>query len=293
MEVVDWGLARATGRAFSAGGPSLSARGRPCVRRRPARAGPLCGRSRARADRARRRGRAARSRGRPWRVDRQQRRRLPHGAGAAAGEDGDLPARRDDRRRLPRHRAPDGRRARLPVEQGARAVRGVHRLGHRTPAARGPEHRRRRAPPRRRPARLPALGVPARGDASRPVRRRAVAEPAPHRRDPRLPRALRRQHRRGRTPAAPRPRGGALRRARRGGRLARRRRPDPGAAGRLRPDHRAHEPAGGARRLRHGRGRARHRALGRHDPAAFRPAPRARRAPSTVWPVGCSGSTRR
>ena len=45
-------------------------------------------------------------------------------------------------------------------------------------------------------ARLPALGVPARGDPPRAVRCGAVARPAPRRRDPRLPGAVRDRRRR-------------------------------------------------------------------------------------------------
>ena len=67
------------------------------------------------------------------------------------------------------------------ASQGARPVRPVPRP--RRPAAAGrAEHRPRRARARRRPARLPALGVPARGDPPRAVHRGAVDARAPVRR---------------------------------------------------------------------------------------------------------------
>ena len=69
----------------------------------------------------------------------------------------------------------DGLDAGLAVEQGARAVRGVPPRGRARPAdARRAEHRRDRAPARRRPARLPAVGDAARGHPPHAVHRRPV-----------------------------------------------------------------------------------------------------------------------
>ena len=87
----------------------------------------------------------------------------------------------------------------LPGDQGARPVRAVPavrrgRRDHAGPAAaRRAEHRGRRARDGRRPARLPALGVPARGDPPGAVRRGAVAARAHDGRDPRLRRGDRRR----------------------------------------------------------------------------------------------------
>ncbi len=69
---------------------------------------------------------------------------------------------------------------RSTASQPRRRRRDVgHRAG-RPAAAGGPEHRARRARDGRRPARLPALGLPARGDPPGPVHRRAVdARPHP------------------------------------------------------------------------------------------------------------------
>ena len=114
--------------------------------------------------------------------------------------------------RLPRHRRPGRRHPRLPLLPGARPVRD---LRHRRPAAaRRAEHRRHRAEARRRPDRLPALGLPARGHPPAPVHRRAVAQAAPRGRDRRV--------RRGHRPLRRRPARAAARRAAqpRGGRSA-------------------------------------------------------------------------
>ena len=78
--------------------------------------------------------------------------------------------------RLPGHRRRGRRAARLPRRQGARPVRPVLRAVR--PAAAGrAQHRPRRARARRRPPRLPALGVPARGDPPGAVHRRARGSP--------------------------------------------------------------------------------------------------------------------
>ena len=82
------------------------------------------------------------------------------------------------RRRLPGHRRRGRADARLPRLQGARPVRPVPRPA-RPAAARGAQHRPRRARDRRRPARLPAVGVPPRGDAPGAVHRQPVARRAP------------------------------------------------------------------------------------------------------------------
>ena len=83
-------------------------------------------------------------------------------------------ARRVRRRgRLPGHRRAGRHRAGVPVRPGARPVRGL--LRRPGPAAAGrAEHRRGGAQARGRPARLPALGLPARGHPPHPVHRRAV-----------------------------------------------------------------------------------------------------------------------
>ena len=139
--------------------------------------------------------------------------------------------------------------------QGARPVRPVPRPARRAgaAAARRAQHRPRRARARRRPARLPALGVPARGDPPGAVHRRAVDDRAPPVADGRDP--LLGADRPGRARRRPGPQ--ARRRARR----PLRREParpvrQPRAEGRDRPGDRRDEPARGPRRRRHGRGRA-------------------------------------
>ena len=86
--------------------------------------------------------------------------------------------------RLPGHRR-RGRRLLLGFlgRQGARPVRPVLSRPARPAAAGRAQHRARRARARRRPARLPALGVPARGDPPGAVHRRAVDARPPARRD--------------------------------------------------------------------------------------------------------------
>ena len=145
----------------------------------------------------------AAARGRPARLDPGQRRRLrsllapvfdklTEKKGAAHGP--------QPGHRLPGHRRRGRWPARLPGRQGARPVRPVPRPPGLGPAAAGrPQHRPRRAGARRRPHRLPALGLPARGDPPGAVHRGAVdarppvrpdraprghhrAEPAPRRR---------------------------------------------------------------------------------------------------------------
>ena len=81
-------------------------------------------------------------------------------------------------RRLAGHRRRGRPDPGLPRQQGARPVRPVLRPGR--PAAAGrAQHRARRARARRRPARLPAVGVPARGDPPGAVHRRPVDAGAP------------------------------------------------------------------------------------------------------------------
>ena len=145
----------------------------------------------------------------------------------------------------------------------------------------------RRARARRRPARLPAVGVPARGDPPRPVHRRArgCATTCWARSPPsstpststrwRWPQRLREGARRRASDAARR---GGLESARCSSRA------DPGAAGDPRPAHRRDDPARGPRRLRDGRGRPR-RSCRRvaTDPGRFeqrRAGPRPRRPAS-------------
>ena len=98
----------------------------------------------------------------------------------AAGEEGR--ARSDDRGdRLADHRRRAGRDARLPRLEGAGPVRPVPREARRAgaAAARRAQHRARRARAAGRPARLPALGVPARGDPPGAVHGRAVDDRPP------------------------------------------------------------------------------------------------------------------
>ena len=130
--------------------------------------------------------------GGPARLDQGERGRLP-GRPRAAGRtaQGTKPGRRvpvssrrgDQRGGLPGDRDPGRADPGLPVRPGARPVRAVppaRGLPDRWPAA-GPahpgraEHRHDRARTRRRPARFPPLGLPARGDAPAAVHRRAVA----------------------------------------------------------------------------------------------------------------------
>ena len=85
--------------------------------------------------------------------------------------------------RLEDHRRRGRRAARLPGQQGAGPVRPVPRP-RRAAAAGGAQHRARRARARRRPDRLPAVGLPARGDPPRAVHRGAVDARPPVRRDP-------------------------------------------------------------------------------------------------------------
>ena len=80
------------------------------------------------------------------------------------------------------HGGRDRCRAGLPRRQGARAVRPVPRAVGPV-AARRAQHRPRRARARRRPHRLPALGLPARGDPPRAVHRGAVDARPPLRAD--------------------------------------------------------------------------------------------------------------
>ena len=122
---------------------------------------------------------------RPARLDQGQRRGLPRGARTAhrsGSRAGPTRRRRSSRRvGLPRHRRRGGRGARLPRLAGARPVRAVPAAGPdgsraaRAADARRAQHRARRARAERRPARLPPLGVPARGDAPHAVHRGAVA----------------------------------------------------------------------------------------------------------------------
>ena len=93
----------------------------------------------------------------------------------------------------PHHRRADRRAARVPRHQGARPVRAVPRrtaTDRRSRPGRlllvAPNIVAAEQRARRRPARLPAVGVPARGDPPRAVRRGALAARAPHDRDPRL-----------------------------------------------------------------------------------------------------------
>ena len=127
VEVVDWGLARTTARSFAPRGPGGTpedARAAVADLRALARyaVGPVRERTGLDAGDA-----PAGRRGRPRRLGRQQRRRLPRRARAAARADGDRAARR--------RRPPSARRVTavelggvlaLPVGQGARPVRGVH-----------------------------------------------------------------------------------------------------------------------------------------------------------------------
>ena len=111
--------------------------------------------------------------------------------------------------------------ARLPRVQGARPVRPVPRADR--PAAPGrAQHRPRRARARRRPVRLPALGVPARGDPPGAVHRRPVDARPPVRRDRRA-----RRHRRARPGCSTTASSGSPRRIRGGGGSVYRRRSAP------------------------------------------------------------------
>ena len=98
-------------------------------------------------------------------------------AGRQEGAEPDRPGRR-----VQDHRRRGGRPARLPRQQGARPVRPVLRPVGQAAAGR-PQHRARRARARRRPDRLPALGVPARGDAPGAVHRGALDARPPVLRD--------------------------------------------------------------------------------------------------------------
>ena len=94
-----------------------------------------------------------------------ERRRLPGGDLAdgreARFEEGTH--RAEPRRRVEDHRRGGGRAARVPGRQGARPVRPLPRPRRQAAAGRA-EHRPRGAGARRRPPRLPAVGLPARGD---------------------------------------------------------------------------------------------------------------------------------
>ena len=182
IALVDWDLAAATGARLVArpARTCRASRGRAVVAR-PARAA----RSTAASPRA-----GLHRAGRPGRR-RSRRRRRPRRPGSAANVDG-LRAGCSTRSRsqLVRGRVPAeavrrGRRRASPacevgavlglaVRQGARPVRGVHGAGR--PAGRlllvAPNIVARRARARGRPARLPALGLPARGDPPRAVRAR-------------------------------------------------------------------------------------------------------------------------
>ncbi len=172
------GAGRADRRAAARLRPADRAGGGARSRRGAARARPAGPRPGSRADRTGRRSgdRAGRHRG-SWRVDQVQHRRLPDRAGT-------VPVRRPRRRRqsrrrrdrLPAHRRTARRRPGLAVREGAGPVRGVRGArGDGTAAARRAQHRARRAGARPGAARLPAVGLSARGDAPRPVRRRALA----------------------------------------------------------------------------------------------------------------------
>src|SRR5271166_5130743 len=192
----------------------------------------------------------------------------------------------DDRGGIAGHRHPGRADPGLPVLPGAWPVRAVPAAGglagRRRAAGQahpgGPQHRHGRARARRGLARLPALGVPARGDAPAAVHRGALAAGLRAEPDDRVPARLR--ARPGGHPAAD-PVGGR----RDGGRGARRRRrqPDrrrghPAAARDHGPADRGDDAGGRARRLRHGRGRAAGGALGRADPGAVRAAGSSRRS---------------
>ncbi len=109
--------------------------------------------------------------------------------------------------RVAHHRRRGRRAARLPRRQGARPVRPVLRPA-RPAAPRRAEHRAHRARDRRRPARLPALGVPPRGDPPRPVHRRALDARPPLLRGAGDHRVGRRHRRRGDAPPGRRRRQG-------------------------------------------------------------------------------------
>ena len=123
--------------------------------------------------------------GRPPRLDPGQRRQLRHdplARGRAAGRQEGPADRGGPGRGVPGHRRRGRRAARLPRRQGARAVRPV--LRRRRPAApRRAQHRARRAGAAGAAARLPAVGLPARGDPPGAVHRRALDARPPARRD--------------------------------------------------------------------------------------------------------------
>ena len=123
--------------------------------------------------------------GRPGQLGAGQRRRVRDAARADRRQaHREEAADRDHRRdRVAGHRRRGRQRARLPGVEGARSVRPVPRAG-RPAAARGPQHRARRARARGRPARLPALGLPARGDPPGAVHRGPVDARAHVRADP-------------------------------------------------------------------------------------------------------------
>ena len=175
-QFVDWDLAAATAGALSKSGPAVSYEEATQVVARAARAHRRGRRSRRGVHGADRAGRAAAGAGgRPQGLGGGQHRR-PAGGDRPAGQ----PALRRQaagrvrrRDRLPGDRGAGRHGAGLPVRPGPRPVRGVLRRPG-PAAARRAEHRRGRAQDRRRPARLPALGLPARGHPPHPVHRGAV-----------------------------------------------------------------------------------------------------------------------
>ena len=232
---------------------------------------------------------------RPPRLDPGQRRRLRHAPRA-----GHRQARRDARgrpdRRRPRRSAPGSPAPRSGGLLGFLAskvlgpVRPVLRPAR--PAAAGrAQHRPRRARARGRPDRLPALGLPARGDPPRAVHRGAVDARPPLRRDAGARR---------RPSSRPRLLDDGLKRVTEAlataavGRQPARPDRHPGAEGDHRPDHRRDVAARGPRRRRHGRRRARRVIPSRRrDPRASSTSAARASAPSTGCCAGCSASTPR